>query len=287
MLRVPAAVLIVNFRVYDELDRSLTSLGPFLDDTDEIVVVDNASEPERLAWLAARHRRVRIVAHQQNLGFAAGVNLAARASSAPMLLVLNPDTFVDSPIVRALEAWLRDHPDTGVVGPRVINPDGSTQASARRFPGLSAAFAGRSSWLTRRFPNNWVSRWHLQGRDSNEPLDVDWLAGSCFMTPRSAFERVGGFDEGFFLYCEDVDYCHRLKALGLKSTYLPSVSVHHAGGHSAALVPELAVRAFQESALRLHMKHGSWFVRRFAPIARVAILARTAWRLRYARQRVG
>jgi GT2 family glycosyltransferase len=280
-------VLIVNFGVYDDLDRSLASLGPFLDDTDEVVVVDNASQPDRLAWLAARHRRVRIIAHRQNLGFAAGVNLAARASSAPMLLVLNPDTFVNSPLVRVLETWLRDHPDTGVVGPRVINPDGTTQASARRFPGLSAAIGGRSSWLTRRFPNNWISRWQLVGRDAKEPMDIDWLAGSCFMTPRSAFDRAGGFDEGFFLYCEDVDYCHRLRAMGLKCTYVPSVSVHHAGGHSAALVPELAVRAFHESALRLHMKHGSWFVRRLAPIARVALLARTAWRLRYARQRLG
>jgi N-acetylglucosaminyl-diphospho-decaprenol L-rhamnosyltransferase len=286
-LRVPVAVLVVNFKVYDDLDRSLTSLEPFLDDTDEVVVVDNASEPARLAWLTARHPRIRAIPNAENLGFAAGVNLAARASTCPMLLVLNPDTYVNSPVVRVLEAWLRDHPDTGVAGPRVVNTDGSTQASARRFPGISAAIGGRSSWLTRRFPNNWVSRQHLLGRDAKEPIDVDWLAGSCFMTPRRAFDRADGFDEGFFLYCEDVDYCQRLKALGLKSTYVPFVSVHHDGGHSASLVPDLAVRAFYESALRLHMKHGGWFARLFAPIARVAMLARSAWRPRYARTRPG
>lgn len=279
---MPVAVLFVNFRVYDDLDRSLTALRPFLNPDDEVIVADNASDPERLAWLKSRHERIRVIPNDQNVGFAAGVNLAARQSSSPFLLLLNPDAVVQGPVVRVLEQWLQQHPDTGVAGPRVVNPDGSVQASARRFPGISAALGGRSTWLTARFPNNWLSRQHLLGRTATAPLDVDWVAGSCFMTTRAAFDRAGGFDEGFFLYWEDADYCYRLKALGLKTTYVPTVIVNHAGGHSAALVPDLAIRAFHNSAIRMHIKHGGWFARLSAPFVSAVMHLRASWRLRRA-----
>jgi GT2 family glycosyltransferase len=259
----------------------LTTLQPFLGADDEVIVVDNASVPERLEWLVDRHPGIRAIPSERNLGFSGGVNLAARHATRPYLMLLNPDTKVLGPVVRDLEAWLTNHPETGVVGPRVLNPDGSVQASARGFPGVSAVFGGRSTWLSQRFPNNWLSRRHLLGRDSTTPIRVDWVAGSCFMTPRAAFDRVGGLDEGFFLYWEDADYCLRIGDIGLNVTYLPTVSVRHAVGRSAELVPELAIRAFHESALRLYLKHGGWRARLLAPLARTVMRARTAWRLRH------
>src|SRR5437868_6912319 len=125
---------------------------------DEVVLVDNASDPTRLAWLCGRHPYVRAISRTENLGFAAGVNLAASHSSRPYLLLMNPDTTMMGPVVRELECWLRAHPSTGVAGPRILNSDGTVQASARRFPGLTAAFGGRSTWLTSKFPNNWIAR---------------------------------------------------------------------------------------------------------------------------------
>ena len=276
------AVLFVNFRVYDDLDRSLTALYPFLSSDDEIVVVDNESQRDRLAWLTARHPRALALPRRENIGFAAAINLAVRNSSRPFLLLLNPDALVQGPVPRVLEEWLVTHPDTAVAGPRILNADGSVQPSARRFPGISAAIGGRSTWLSQRFPNNWFSRQHLLGMTAETPLDVDWIAGSCLMTTRAAFERVGGFDEQFFLYWEDADYCRRLNALGLKSTYLPGVTVKHAGGHSAEQVLTLAIRAFHASALRLHMKHGGLPARMTAPLANAAIRLRLAWRVRQA-----
>lgn len=276
------SVLYVNFRVYDDLDRSLATLAPFLDASDEIIVVDNAWEPEGAAWLTARHPRVQLIPSAENLGFAAGVNLAAKQATQPFLLLLNPDTIVLGPVPRALSDWLRAHPETGVAGPRILNADGTVQPSARRFPGISAMLGGRTAWLTQRFPNNWVSRWTLVGRRATAPIDVDWVAGSCFMTTREAFDRTGGFDERFFLYCEDVDYCWRLKAMGLKSTFVPTVSVRHGGGHSAELVPELAVRALHTAALQLHLKHGGLLTTITAPIAMLGLRLRMEWRVRQA-----
>lgn len=276
------AVLIVNFRVYDDLDRSLTALYPFLSPEDEVVVVDNESQRDRLAWLTARHPRVVALPRRENIGFAAGINLAVRNSTQPYLLLLNPDALVEGPVPRVLEEWLAAHPDTAVAGPRILNTDGSVQPSARRFPGISAALGGRSTWLSQRFPNNWFSRRHLLGLTADAPLDVDWIAGSCMMTTRAAFERVGGFDEQFFLYWEDADYCRRLKAMGLKSTYVPGVAVTHAGGHSSEQVLTLAMRAFHASALRLHLKHGGFPARATAPLANTAMRLRLAWHVRQA-----
>lgn len=283
---MPVSVLSVNFRVYEDLDRSLAALRPFLAEDDEVVVVDNEWDRAKRDWLRSRHPAIRVVPTHENIGFAAAVNLAVRHSRCPSLLVLNPDTIVRGPVVRTLEAWLHGHPDTGVVGPRVLNPDGTVQPSARRFPGITTAIGGRSSWLTEHFPNNWLSRRNLLGLTGSAPIDVDWIAGSCFMTTRAAFERVGGLDEQFFLYWEDADYCRRLSAVGLKCTYLPTVTVQHMGGKSSDLVPLLAIRSFHESALRLRRKHGGMLARLSAPIAAVAMRLHTEWRVHRASARL-
>jgi GT2 family glycosyltransferase len=279
---VAVAVILVNYRVYGELDRALTSLRPFLQADDEVVIVDQTSDAARAAEVIGRHPGVRLIARTDNVGFAAGVNLGARASRAPYLLLLNPDARLEGPVVRTLEAWLRDHPDTAVVGPRVLNADGTVQASARAFPGVLSGLAGRSTWLSAVFPNNPLSRRQLPGREATEAIDVDWLAGSCFMTTRSAFERVGGFDEHFFLYWEDADYCRRVAALNLKRTYLPTTAVSHAAGQSAAIARPLAIRAFHDSALHYYVKHAGPVRRLTVPFARAMLAWRCAARLRRA-----
>ena len=279
---LPSAVLIVNYLVYEDLDRALASLEPWLAADDEIVVVDQASDPARLADAQVRHPRVRWVPNRENTGFAAGVNLAARQTNAPHLLLLNPDTVVEGDIMSVLSEWLATHPDVGVVGPRVLNDDGSVQPSARRFPGLSTVFGGRSTWLTRHFPGNWLSERNLPGRESGAPIVVDWIAGSCLMTRREVFDRAGGFDEGFFLYWEDADFCRRVSGLGLRSVYLPRVVVRHVGGRSAERDPGPAIRAFHRSAYRLSQKYAGPVGRVLAPAIRVGLWARGELRARRA-----
>jgi GT2 family glycosyltransferase len=271
---LPVAVLLVNYQVYEDLAQALASLEPFLRAEDEVVVVDQLSNPERLAVIQHRHPGVRFVPTTENVGFAAGVNLAARRSSAPNLLLLNPDTVLEGPAIETLERWLSHHPDTAIVAPRVLNSDNTVQASARRFPSLSTALAGRSTWLTRRFPGNWLSRRNLPAQLATTPMDVDWVAGSCLMTRRDVFDRLSGFDESFFLYWEDADYCHRATRSGWRCVYLPSVAVKHVGGRSAALNPAAAIRAFHQSAFRLYRKHAGPVGRLFAPLTRAGLWLR-------------
>ncbi len=293
MSSLPIAVLIVNFRVYEDLERALAAIERGSGADDEIVVFDQVSDPRRLEAVAARYPRARFLPSASNVGFAAAVNRAARETVAPCLLLVNPDTLLEPAVVDTLVAWLETHPETGLVGPRVVNDDGTVQASARRFPGPSAAIAGRSTWLSRRFPGNWLTRRNLVARDATGPVTVDWLAGSCLMVRRDLFERLGGFDEAFFLYWEDADLCRRAAALGFSCTYLPTVSVRHAGGRSAAQDPKAAIRAFHASAYRLYWKHGGVIARSAAPLVRAALWIRgelRAWwagrQARKARHRV-
>ncbi len=206
MLPVACAVLIVGFHAYDPLERCLRSLNPYLSEGDEVVVVDHESDSARLARALAACPRAVGISRPDNRGFAAGINLAAARSTATHLMWLNPDAELLGPVPRTLSAFLDANPGVGVVGPRVLNADDTVQSSARRFPGLSTVLGGRSTWLTQRFPNNWFTAYNMFGRDNAEPLEVDWLAGSCVMTPRAVFDDLGGLDESFFLYWEDADY---------------------------------------------------------------------------------
>jgi GT2 family glycosyltransferase len=258
------AVLIVNYKAYDDLTRCVASLTQHLQPGDEVVVVDYESDARALAAAVAGHS-IQTLPRPDNLGFAVGVNLAAAVTRSPFLLLLNPDTLTDTPVVRALEEWMTRHPDVAVAGARVYNADGSVQPSARRFPDLTTLFGGRSTWLTSRFPSNWFSRRNLVHTDSLSPVDVDWVSGACFMTRRDVFERLGGFDEGFFLYWEDADYCRRAANAGYRRMYVPTASVRHIVGRSAEYSLARAIRAFHRSAFRMYWKHASLVGRLPAP----------------------
>jgi GT2 family glycosyltransferase len=269
-----AAVLIVNYKTYGDLDAALASIEACTRPADEVIVCDQLSDPERRVPLAAKFPRVRWIARDDNLGFAAGVNRAAEASSAPYLLLVNPDARLEPGVIDALADWLDRHPSVGIVGPRVLNADGTLQASARRFPSLSTAIAGRSTWLTRRFPNNPLTRRNLVARTADEPVAVDWLAGSCLMTRRDLFDRLGGLDEGFFVYWEDADFAKRAAALGFTSVYLPSVQISHVGGRGAAHSPAPSIRAFHRSAYRMFRKHAGPAGRLLSPVVKLGLWLR-------------
>jgi GT2 family glycosyltransferase len=274
------AALIVNYHTYDDVARCLRSLASH-EPSIEVCIVDYESNPDAAAVLRRDWPRARIAALSGNDGFGAGVNRAAReAGGASRLLVLNPDSVLDHPIVATLDAWLDAHADAGVVAPRVLEADGAIQPSARRFPGLSTVFGGRSTWLTRVLPGNPVSaRNLLTGAQVREPIQVDWVSGACMLIRREAFEAVGGFDEGFFLYWEDADLCRRLADAGWKTWYHPGVAVRHSAGRASRQTPQRAQRAFHRSVFRYYRKHGGWPAALLTPIVWPALQLRLALKL--------
>jgi GT2 family glycosyltransferase len=278
---VPAstAAIIVNYRAYDDLDRCLAALERFEPALD-LIVVDHDSQDTAAREIRERHPRVQIVASAENRGFGAGVNRGVRETAAVHLLLINPDGVIQAPIVTALQSILNEHPDVAVVGPLVRDDDGSIQASARRFPGLSTVLGGRSTWLTRALPGNRLtSRNLLTGPHVREPLAVDWVSGACMLVRREAFEAIGGFDEGFFLYWEDADLCRRLHDAGWRTMYHPGVEVHHVAGRSSRHAPMASERAFHDSVFHYFLRHTRAPARWSAPLIWIALRLRLAMKL--------
>jgi hypothetical protein len=281
---VRVSVLIVNYRSYEALDVCLATLHAQLGADDEIVVIDHASDAARLARIRAAHPRLRAEGLTGNPGFAAGINRAARHARGDALLFVNPDVVFDQPIVGGMARHLAASPDVGVVGPRLLNADGSVQPSARAFPGVTTLVGGRTTWLTRRFPGNWFSRRNLIGRSATEPTDADWISGACLLTHRALFEQLGGLDERFFLYWEDADYCRRVATAGWRVAHLPGLVARHAGGASSRHDLSAAMRVFHQSAFRYYWKHAGWFGRLAAPVVAAGLWLRGEARARAERR---
>jgi GT2 family glycosyltransferase len=280
------AVVIVNYQSYDELHSCLASIDSACKGA-SVVVIDHDSVPANADLLHQRFPSAQLHRVAGNDGFAAGVNRGAKATSSRYLLLLNPDCVLEAESCCRLTAWLDAHPDVGAVGPRIRNADGSVQPSARRFPDLTTAFAGRSSWLTRVLPGNPMSRHNLPGRDLSmkTPMDVDWVSGACMCVRRDAFDAVGGLDEGFFLYWEDADFCRRLKHAGWRTMFVPSAGAVHVGGRSSRHAAVASLEAFHRSAYRLYRKHASPAAQLLSPMVYLGLKARLAFMKRVVRRR--
>ena len=270
------AIVIVNYESYPELHECLASLAEEAARGRRVVVVDHVSRDAAADVVDRDFPYVRLLRVPANEGFAAGVNRGARESDEPYLLLVNPDSIVDPGLVDGLVQWLSAHPDVAVVGPRLLNADGTIQASARRFPGFTTAVAGRSSWLTRVLPRNPLTRLNLPALEAppDAPIDVDWVSGACMLVRREAFEAVGGMDEGFFLYWEDADFCRRVKTAGWRTVYLPQITSMHIGGRSSIHAADASLAAFHRSAYRLFAKHASAPARLLSPLVYLGLRAR-------------
>ena len=268
-------LVIVNYRSYEELTRCLEALELSRSVLNRVTVVDHESDLGAAGRVAGRFPWVTMIERTVNEGFATGVNLGVRGGSAPFLLLLNPDCIASGEAIADLVTFAGSTPDAAVIGPRILNGDGSVQGSARRFPGLSTLVAGRSSWLTRKFPNNPLSRWNLPGLAARDgAIGVEWVSGACMLIRREAFEQVGGMDQRFFLYWEDADLCKRLGQHGWRVLYWPAAAVTHVGGRSSIHAYRESLAAFHDSAFILFRKHASAPMRVFTPLVYLALQAR-------------
>ena len=224
------AVVIVNFNTGDWLARCLASIQAARGDlTTDIVVIDNASTDHSAD--AADAAGVRLIRNPTNRYLSPAWNQGAAETDAPLLLFLNPDTEWFHGTVADLVAVARAHPRAGVVGPMLRNPDGTVYPSGRRFPSVTNAIAHAFvSPVTR--DNRFTRRYEMEGWDRSTEREVDWVSGACMLVPRSAFDAVGGFDEAFPLYAEELDIATRMRDAGWSVVFTPTVQVIHAVGVS-------------------------------------------------------
>jgi GT2 family glycosyltransferase len=254
------AAIIVNYNAGAELERALRSIADDMaDHAWEGVVVDNASIDGSGAAVDAFAANVRLVRNSTNVGFARAVNQGLAATSAPCVLIMNPDCRLMAGAAGTLRAILDAHPQCAIVGPRILNPDGSMQGSARGDPDMLTGLFGRTTLLRKIFPFLPIAKRNIVVdealRGGEESVIVDWLSGACMLARREALDAVHGFDERFFLYWEDADLCRRLRAHGHHVRYVPGATAIHRIGESSRTARAPAIRAFHESAYLYYARH--------------------------------
>lgn len=250
------SIVIVSFNARDHLRRCLASIFEQQQGEFEVIVVDNASSDGAATMVEEEFPAVRLVRNPRNEGFAKGVNLGERAAAGDVIVMLNPDSILTSDPFSAPAAYLRGNPDVGVLGIKILDPDGKLQLSVRRFPGLQVALFNRYSIFTKLWPNNrFSSRYLMTDWDHDRMADVDWVSGACLLTTRAVIERIGRLDEGYFWGFEDVDFCQRVHKSGLRVVYFPDSSVIHVIGASARTVPTKALVARHKGMWRYYKQH--------------------------------
>jgi N-acetylglucosaminyl-diphospho-decaprenol L-rhamnosyltransferase len=276
------SAVIVSYNVRDLLLQCIASLRA--DGIEHIVVVDNASSDGSAG--AARAEEVEVVALDTNVGFGSGANQGVARTSTPYVIVCNPDLEVEPGANKALADVLDNEPDVGIVAPRIETPDGRLYPSARTFPDMVDAaghaflqFAWRSNPFSRRYK---MLDW-----DHAAAGDVDWVAGTYLVVRRTAWDAVGGFDEAFFMYLEDVDLCWRLKAAGWRTRYEPAARIVHAIGRSTDQTPYRMIAQHHRSLLRYASKTMHGPRRALLPVVAAALGLRTllAWAQRWWRRK--
>jgi N-acetylglucosaminyl-diphospho-decaprenol L-rhamnosyltransferase len=267
-------VVIVNYESGDALHRCLAGLrrqGPR-----EVVVVDNGSSDGSLARVRADMPDVSVIEPGANLGYGSAANRGVVVTTAPYVLVANPDVEVTAGAMATLAGVLDDDPRCALVGPLIRTPHGDRYPSARRFPSLPDA-AGHAV-LGILAPNNRFTRAYQRSdldAAGAEVQDVDWVSGACFAVRRRAFDEVGGFDESYFMYAEEVDLCWRLRGGGWRVAYAPAAEVVHVQGVSTERHPFRMIVEHHRSLWRFATRTQRGWRRLLLPLVAAGLAFRT------------
>lgn len=252
------SAILVNYNAGHELGAALQSIADELSGLSwEAAIVDNASSDGSGTVVHSFAPHARLIQNTENVGFARGVNQGLAATSGPTVLLMNPDCRLAPGAFDALNRELEPFDDVAIVGPGILNPDGSVQGSARGDPDMLTGLFGRTALLRRALPRLAVAKRNVvaeQSADGNA-IDVDWVSGACMLARRNALLRVNGFDERYFLYWEDADLCRRLRQQGYRIVYAPKAAAIHRVGHSSRDVRSSAIRAFHDSAYLYYSTH--------------------------------
>lgn len=241
--------VVVTYNGLPYLEACLESVASY-----EAVVVDHGSTDGTLELVRERFPSVRLV-QQENRGLAAGWNRGIAETAGRYVLLLNSDAWVKDDAVARLAAFADDHPEAAVVGPRLLNPDGTLQPSVRAFPTrwrLTTEYFGLRKLAPR---SRALNEFYGGGFDHASVKEVDFVKAACLLVRRSAIEQVGPADESFFLFSEEVDWCYRFREAGWKSFFFPGAEVTHVGGGSWRREFDLGFREQLRGHVRFFAKH--------------------------------
>lgn len=246
------SIIIVTYNSLPHLQGLLASIGVYPpQDSHEIIVVDNASTDQTAQWCLYAPLDIRLVINDENRGFAAAANAGAEMAKGELLLFCNPDLRWTSPVADRLAEFLKKHPSCGAAAARMTFPDRSFQPTCRNFPTFVNIWFSRGSLLPR-FLNPPGKAFQYTLGDYDRPARVDAAAATCLMVPRSIFDRRGGFDERFFMFVEDTDFCGRLADAGYETWFVPAATAIHFWGGSSS--DRRAVSRYHAQSIKEYFK---------------------------------
>ena len=262
MATLSLSVIIVTWNVRDHLSRCLNSLHDACEQDGiaaHVCVVDNASVDGTEKLVRDAYPWVQLITNSDNLGYVVANNLALKQqqAEADLLWLLNPDTIVLPGTARRLLTFMTDHPRAGLVGPKLLNPDGSLQECAFRFPGASQALFSLGLLPRRLYYSSLNGRYPQAAFERDEPFRIDHPLGAAMLVRSKAVQDVGLLDPRFFMYCEEIDWAWRLHNAGWEQWLLPGAQVIHVGGASSQQAIPKATRHLWESRAYLYDKHHS------------------------------
>ncbi|PSL21972.1 glycosyltransferase family 2 protein [Shimia abyssi] len=247
------SIVIVNWNTQDLLRDCLRSVEDGMGQLQtEVLVVDNASDDGSPRMVEREFPWVHLIESDKNLGFAGGNNVALRQAMGRHVMLLNTDTLVHGSVLEIAVTWMDAHPKAGIMGPRVLNADGTIQPSCSAFPTLGN-LALQTAGLTRfrRF-----DRYRMTGWNRASERSVDVISGAAMFVRHSAMKEVGLLDEAFFFYGEETDWCRRFKSIGWDVVFTPIPEITHFGNGSAGKLNHRRDVLMTQGTTRLHLKHG-------------------------------
>ncbi len=231
---IDISIIIVNYNVKHFAEQCLRSVEAATGSLSvEVFLVDNGSSDESVEYLRSRFPSVTIIDNGENLGFGRANNIAFKRAQGRYLFVLNPDTLLGEDTLHALVEYMDEHPRAGAAGPKILTRDGSFDVTSKRgFPTPWVAFC-RFSGLARLFPmSEFFGRYDLLYLSPDQPAEIDSLVGSCMIVRSDVYREIGGFDEDYFMFGEDIDWCYRMKQTGWQIHYAPVTTIVHFKGES-------------------------------------------------------
>ncbi len=247
--------MIVNWNTCADLRNCLRTISDGGPVNTEVFVIDNASSDGSADMVSREFPRVHLIRNDANLGFAKASNQGIAASHGRYVLLLNPDSEIQPGALSALVQFGDEHPEYGIFGARILNPDGSLQYSCRRFPTLAAGLF-RNTILGKYFPHNtYLMDYLMANWDHTEVREVDWVSGCALTVRREVLDDIGMLDERFYMYVEDVDLAYRAKQKGYRVAYFPGATIVHARAKSSDRNPNRMIIEFHRSMYRFYRKH--------------------------------
>lgn len=250
------AIIIVTYNSEMFLKVCLSSVyAQNTDFTYQVIVVDNGSKDNSITFTKTNFPNVEIIQNNKNVGFAKANNQGIRHSKAEILLFLNPDTILQENALQNLMDFYIKHPSAGVIGPKILNADGSLQRTGVAFPSIWNLMV-EIVFLDYLFPYSKIFGRHRKlFLDPDKVNEVDYLQGSCLLVSRKVIDEIELFDESFFMYFEETDLCLRVKAKGYKVYYVPDASIVHFGGSGMSYYDRNRVLIFYKSYIQFLNKH--------------------------------